>query len=78
MAEVGPSQPSRHSSLRLPGRRIHSEPIPDHAAPDHTNHLYVAGGRALAGKAEIFVREGGLYPDTPNVTVSAHSEIACS
>ena len=36
----------------------------------------VAG--ALAGKAEIFVREGGSYPDAPNVTVSAHSQIACS
>ena len=36
----------------------------------------VAG--ALAAKADIFVREGVSYPDTSNVTVSAHSQIACS
>ena len=36
----------------------------------------VAG--ALAGKAEVFVREGGSYPDTPDLTVSAYSETICS
>ena len=65
----------------------HSDSLADASTPSRSQTMLpltipticmslVAG--ALAGKAEIFVREEGLYLDSPNVTVSAHSEIACS
>ena len=65
----------------------HSDSLADASTPSRSQTMLpltisticmslVAG--ALAGKADKFVREGGSYPDAPNVTVSAHSEIACS
>ena len=65
----------------------HGEPLADASTPSRSQtmmsltitticmSLAVA---TLAEKAEVFVRDGGWYPDTSDLTVSAHSVTACS
>ena len=65
----------------------HGEPLADASTPSRSQTMLpltisticmslVAG--ALAGKAEVFVREVGSPSNAPDVTVSAPSRITCS